>query len=127
MTTKRWGWLLPAAGWSLLAIWALFKPAGAPSGIPYFDKIGHFALFFVHAVLLGWGLHRAGFAGFWPRLVWALLLWGGSSEVLQGLCTPDRSAEWLDFGADAVGIAAAYWLLVRSRVVRRLGAAGDSV
>lgn len=35
------------------------------------------------------------------------IILGGLIEVLQGLCTTTRSAEWGDFAADAVGVAVA--------------------
>lgn len=103
--------LLPALLWWGLSLWLLLKPAGAPSAIPYVDKIGHFVLFGVQAGLLGWGFHRCGLTR--PRLVALLccVLWAGLSEGLQAWLTVDRAAEWLDALADVAGASAALWVL----------------
>lgn len=95
--------LLPALLWWGLSLWLLLKPAGEPSSIPYFDKIGHFALFGMQAALLGWGVRRAGVPR--PRLTaWlCCVLWAGLSEGLQAWLTVDRAAEWLDVLADVAG------------------------
>ncbi|WP_024301866.1 VanZ family protein [Pseudogulbenkiania sp. MAI-1] len=105
--------LLPALLWWGLSLWLLLKPAGAPSAIPYFDKIGHFMLFGVQAALLGWGLHRVGVPR--PRLTaWlGCVLWAGLSEGLQAWLTVDRAAEWLDALADVAGAGAAVLVLGR--------------
>lgn len=111
--------LLPALLWWGLSLWLLLKPAGAPSAIPHFDKIGHFALFGVQAGLLGWGLHRCGLTR--PRLT-ALLccaLWAGLSEGLQAWLTVDRAAEWLDALADVAGTGTV--LLALGRYIARAG------
>lgn len=98
-----------AAGWWLFSVYLLLlKPSGAPSGIPYFDKVGHFALFAVWALLLAAALRRGGSV---LRPVWSLCLgWAVGSELLQGLLTATRSAEVGDVVADLCGTACALWL-----------------
>ena len=72
------------------------------------DKANHALAFGVLAVLGG-----IAYPGRLARLLVALLAYGALIEVLQSL-TPDRSAEWLDLLADAVG------LLLAAPLARRL-------
>ena len=79
------------------------------------DKLNHVFAFAVLAVcaVFGWRGSRAA------RLIMllALLAFGGAIELLQ-LQIPDRSGEWADLGADAIGIGlgallALLWLRFR--------------
>ena len=100
---------MAAAGWWLFSVYLLlFKPAGAPSGIPGFDKVGHFALFALWALLLAASVRRGGDV---VRPVLSLCLgWAVASELMQGLLTATRSAEAGDVAADLCGAACALWL-----------------
>ncbi|WP_235930095.1 VanZ family protein [Craterilacuibacter sinensis] len=92
--------------WWGFSLYMLLKPAGTePSLIPYFDKIGHFSLFAIQAVLLRLALPQQA----WPRLLLMLALWAVLSETLQGMLTTDRSPELADAGADILGAATALW------------------
>jgi VanZ family protein len=88
-------WLAVVAG-VVLALWP--QPDSEP-WFPQSDKVKH-ALSF--AVLVGLGV-RGGYRRWWS-LVAGLLLLGGAIEVAQSF-TATRSAEWLDWFADAIGIA----------------------
>lgn len=103
---SRWIAYLPAALWWLASVYLLLlKPAGTPSAIPYFDKIGHFGLFALGALLLA--LPRA-WQGQPLRLLMRpvlglCLLWAVGSELGQALLTETRSAEVMDAVADMAG------------------------
>lgn len=119
MGWQRW-W--PALAWWLASVWLLlFKPAGAPSGIPYFDKLGHFALFLLGGLLLAWPRWRAGqpAAAVWRASLGLCLLWALGSEAAQGLFTDTRSAEVGDVLADVLGAAAGIHLAYRAIACRR--------
>jgi VanZ family protein len=115
---RRWRvafWLAVAAG-IVLALW----PQPDPSE-PWFegaDKVEH-ALSFA---LLLWMGRRAGYRKA-PALTIGLLALGGGIELAQGL-TATRSADWIDWLADAVGIAlgwAVTWLGSRGRAEHSIG------
>lgn len=94
---------LAAAGWWLFSVYLLLlKPAGAPSAIPHFDKLGHALLFAVWA----WLLARSFAARQRPPLrptLWLCLGWALLSELAQGSLTLTRSAEAGDVVADMAG------------------------
>jgi VanZ family protein len=71
------------------------------------DKTNHL-LAFVTLAVLGRQAHRARPV----RLAAGLVLFGGLIELLQGL-TGYRSAEWIDWLADILGIGLG-WLLARA-------------
>lgn len=66
------------------------------------DKLLHFAGFAVLGLLADFSLPGAGY---WRRLLPLLLLYGALIEFVQGFL-PYRSADPLDFLADAAGLAA---------------------
>ena len=74
----------------------------APPQVPLpdtgWDKVNHALAFAVLAVLglLSYPERKAA-------LLAGLLVYGGAVELLQGL-TDYRTAEWLDWGADSVGL-----------------------
>jgi hypothetical protein len=80
--------------------WATLSPPGPPGpALPYIDKIGHAVAFAALVAPLAWRRPRA--------LIWGAplaLLYGGVIELIQpGF---GRSAEWADFLADGIGVAA---------------------
>ena len=113
---SRWRalfWLAVVAG----VVLALWPQPDSESWFPQSDKVKH-ALSF--AVLVGLGV-RGGYRRWWS-LIAGLLLLGGAIEVAQSF-TATRSAEWLDWFADAIGISIGWigtsiearWGLDRSR------------
>lgn len=99
-------WYVPALLWWGVMVYCLWlMPAGQPSGIPYFDKLGHFALFAAWAVLLAApALWRSQpLRQLMPAVLGACLLWAVGSELGQALLTETRSAEVMDAVADMAG------------------------
>ena len=74
-------------------------PPQVPLPSTGWDKANHALAFALLAVL---GL--ASYPGRTAALLAGLLAYGGAIELLQGL-TDYRTAEWLDLGADGVGLA----------------------
>ena len=64
------------------------------------DKTDHWSAFFTLALLV---THAFPQASFWRRIVPALIAYGIGIEIAQAL-TPDRSADWHDVVADAIGV-----------------------
>ena len=102
---------LAAAGWWLFTVYLLLlKPAGTPSAIPHFDKLGHALLFAVWAWLLARSLAARQRPPLRPTL-WLCLGWALLSELAQGSLTLTRSAEAGDVVADMAGtLLVLYWL-----------------
>jgi VanZ family protein len=93
----RWALLLLAVVVGVLAL----VPAPPRQMDLGWDKLNHVAAFAALAVcaVLGWRHPRAARLA----VLSALLAYGGAIELLQ-LQVPNRSAEWSDLGADAIGI-----------------------
>ena len=115
---RRWRaafWLAVVAG-VVLALWP--QPALDEPWFEGVDKVEH-ALSFA---LLMWVGRRAGYRR--PIvLAVGLVMLGGAIEVAQGF-TATRTAEWLDWLADALGIAlgwSACWFGVRGGRMRSIG------
>jgi VanZ family protein len=111
-TTRLWRWalLLLAVVVAMLAL----MPAPPRQMDLGWDKLNHVFAFAMLAVcaVFGWrSSHAARLA-----VLLALLAYGGVIELLQ-LQVPNRSADWNDLGADAIGIALgalpALWCLQR--------------
>jgi VanZ family protein len=103
--------LLPRPWWRALfwlqfaAVTALMlvpqPPSAADTG---WDKLNH-VLAFAGPMFAGLAASGRPSRTQVLALAAALLAWGGALELLQGLMPP-RSAEWADWLADAVGVAA---------------------
>lgn len=109
-------WLLLIRAAALVAtaatLWLAFKtPGGEGQWIPG-DKAGHFLSFYVLTLLFCLALPRT------PRLAIAVLLLvgGGAIEVVQGFV--GRDADWKDWIADLMGVAAALLPMGLDRVLR---------
>jgi VanZ family protein len=111
---------IPAAVWALVI--AYFAGASAlPTlpAIPHLDKAAHFGVYFVLGCLLGYGWLASGR---WPGRVWLLLfalVLGVSDEVRQSRL-PDRSAEVVDWAADAAGAISGLFFVTSFRRGRRI-------
>lgn len=104
-------WFVLAAVWFLASLYTLFfKSGGAPVPFPYFDKISHWALFFVQFWLLAKGFFSQRRAIPWRTLMVVALAWAVVSEIIQGVFTATRAAEVWDAAADVTGAAFALWL-----------------
>ena len=117
MPNRLFGFLFPT--WLVLLTVLSLMPADdldldGPD-IPYLDKWAHFGFYGVAAVL--------GALYLWERkrpdpvpgksllfLGIALAVYGMIIEVLQGIGGQDRSAEWLDLGANILGIVSGAWI-----------------
>lgn len=85
--------------------------------IPHFDKVVHFGMYFVLALLLIHPLQRRALKVALGVFLISFLV-GGAIEILQFAMAIQRSASWGDFIADMAG-AAAGWLLY-SPLIRTL-------
>jgi VanZ family protein len=70
--------------------------------IPCFDKMVHFGMYFILAVLLVRPLKTTKLP-VWITTVVTSLFVGGVIEILQYAITNYRSASWGDFGSDIAG------------------------
>ena len=91
----RWRWLL---GLLLLITALAVTPAPPRQADLGWDKLSHVLAF----AALGW-CAICGWRGARPAVLLALLAFGGAIELLQ-LQVPNRSGEWGDLAADAVGL-----------------------
>lgn len=116
--------------WAPSVVWAaLIFFASAQSAVPVplqrgTDKLAHFAVYAVFGALLGYARDR-------QRLHWlgplALgLLYAASDEWHQSL-VPGRTAEWGDWVADALGVAAGLGLYHHWPAARRAARRGIGV
>lgn len=83
--------------------------------IPHFDKVVHFTLYFILAVLTwyGWTCQKnfpALRANTFIKVILVLALYGLTIEILQGTLTPDRSFDLWDELANTTGAIAGVWL-----------------
>lgn len=86
-----------------------------PSGLPW-DKVVHFGMFFVLSFVNFVDYYKLcdGKPPIWRWILWGFVLpviYGGLIEVLQENFF-NRSGEWLDFFADALGSASAMFIVL---------------
>lgn len=113
--TKKY---LPAVIWSVvISVLCLLPKSDLPSDgwfidIPHFDKWVHVGLFAVFFATLFYADSKR-----WFIHILICLALGGLVEIIQEAMQMGRSAEWLDFFADAIGatFAAFFALIVRRR------------
>jgi len=116
---QRWRvafWLAIVAG-IVSALWP--RPGPDEPSFLGADKVEH-ALTFMLLVSIGL---RAGYRNVLALAI-GLLALGGAVELAQGAFTSTRSADWLDWFADAAGIAVGWaiaWLAARRRTRRSVG------
>ena len=106
-----------AFGFCVLAVLVLaLMPTDVPMPSTGWDKSNHLLAFSVMA-LLG----RRAYPGRTMALFAGLLAYGALIEVLQ-FFTPNRSADWQDIVADAVGLASGWGAGRLAQAMRRLRA-----
>ena len=113
--TRLWRWsLLLLSG--LVAVLALVPAPPRQMDLGW-DKLNHVFAFAALAVcaVFGWRSSQAARLA----VLLAVLAFGGAIELVQ-LQVPNRSGEWSDLGADAIGIGlgallAWLWLWLRRR------------
>lgn len=124
--TSRPSWPAFLVGTLLLYTFALVISTHLPkvSGIvraPGLDKLLHFGAYFVQAMLAATAVAVTGRLGRRNAaiLIVALAAFGGLDELTQPWFS--RSAEWLDWAADCLGIVLGVGLVMflANRVVRR--------
>lgn len=111
--------LKPLVWLVIITILCIMPPSNLPTTslfeIPQFDKIIHFGMYFVMALLLVHPLEKVYPPGVTRRVLAIDILLislavGGIIEILQFALAYQRSASWGDLVADLAG-AAAGWLL----------------
>jgi VanZ family protein len=97
--TRPWRWALLMLA-ALVAVLALLPAPPRQMDLGW-DKLNHLAAFGALGLcaVFGWRNSRAARLG----VLVVLLAFGGTIELLQ-LQVPNRSGEWADLGADAIGI-----------------------
>lgn len=91
----------------LLTYLLLIEMAPAPHPSAYKDKVQHVIAF---GGVTFWGL--MAFPTHARLIMWALALFGGLMEVLQGILTTTRQPSVYDWIADVVGILLAWLVLM---------------
>lgn len=110
---------------------SFFRPPAIPeiTLFPHADKVVHAGMYFVMSALLWWEFRRnhktfvrIGHA--WVGAFLCPVLFSGAVELLQEYCTTYRGSDWLDFLANAIGIALASlmaYCLLRSKIRKGMG------
>lgn len=104
-----------------LSIWFLPPEEMELPSINFLDKWTHLVMYGGTCSVIWWEYLRSHSAVDWKKvLLWAWLapvLMGGLVEIVQEQCTKNRSGEWLDFAADALGCtlgAFVGWLIIKT-------------
>lgn len=103
--------LLVVAGVLYLSLATL--PQDAVPAVPNLDKVVHVGMYLLLSGMLWAEFLRVSYrkdTPLWHAWVGACLcpvLFGGFMELMQGWCTELRSASWLDFAANVLGVALA--------------------
>lgn len=113
--------------WLAIICYLLFLPASdLPTGffskIPHFDKIVHFALFFVLCIFLLRPLKRLHFKHFIIAPLISIIS-SGLLEFIQHTLSKSRSSDIFDFLANSIGVLAAvlfFYLFVSGRKWEKL-------
>jgi VanZ family protein len=85
--------------------------------IPHFDKVVHFGMYWMLAILLVRPFKTVRIPVWTGTLLFSLFI-GGLIEILQWAVTNQRSASWGDFSADFAGAVVGlviYGILVKGR------------
>tara|TARA_R110002124_G_C8777847_1_gene500518 strand:+ start:421 stop:759 length:339 start_codon:yes stop_codon:yes gene_type:complete len=111
--------MVPAVIWTILILIACTWPGKDIPDAPVtgFDKIVHFGLLFVWAIL--WATYKKS------NLIWVCILgisYGIGLEFYQQLLPFDRTFDWYDALADAVGVIVGlvFYKLILHNYLQRL-------
>ena len=114
----------------LVTFLSFFKPPQTElDDVPGIDKLVHTGMYFVMAGLLWLEFYRGRKktnAPMWHAWIGAFLcplVYGGVVELLQEYCTEYRGSEWLDFGANSLGVilAALVGIYLLPKVLQKFG------
>lgn len=90
---------------------SFFKPPQVPklNEIAFFDKWVHVLLYTLYTLIMAFDFTKDGARIFKKTYYWGVcvafpVLLGGVIEIMQVLLFPPRTAEWLDWAADATGV-----------------------
>lgn len=102
---------LLAAVWAALIFWLSTAPGEQLPRMDWLmtpDKIGHFGVYAILAVLTGLSTIRSGrsFQRWWKGIAVATILYGILLEVIQYSCFPGRYFEFWDIVANISGVFA---------------------
>lgn len=119
-------YLAPAFLWALVILWLCAIPG---QDLPdwtllTFDKAGHAGIFFILTVLLFWGFFKQEEKSFLKKyfLVCSILItviYGGATELMQQYLFENRTADIMDFLANAIGSLFAlpvYFFLLKKKL-----------
>jgi len=91
-----------------LSIWFMPPEEMELPSINFLDKWTHFVMYGGTCSVIWWEyLHRHKTINARKLFLWAWIaptLMGGIIELVQAYCTTNRSGEWLDLAADAIGV-----------------------
>jgi VanZ family protein len=108
----RW---LPFIAYVILLCWLSLTPSPPVIEDDFFgwDKVQHAGAYGVFTLLAGWacGTFPLDRKRCWLCAVVVAITFGGVLEIVQGVFTATRTAEWGDLLADLVGAAGAYCLV----------------
>ncbi|CAN5850976.1 hypothetical protein BH23GEM9_BH23GEM9_17880 [soil metagenome] len=104
---------VPAAIWAAVLLWVGgSSDLPATPAVPHLDKVMHFGAYGVLGALLGFGWEVTDRQVPWPWLLALALLVGAADEYRQ-FFIEQRSGEFADWVADALGVSAGFLLAVR--------------
>ena len=102
---KAWG---PATGWAVVLFFLSAIPdLGVGRSLPISDKLVNFGLYAVLGATFAWGRWVAPGAARHVLLIAVGAIYGLLDEWHQ-LYVPGRAFDWLDWGADVVGVVVGY-------------------
>ena len=91
-----------------LSIWVIPPEEMELPSINFLDKWTHFVMYGGTCAVIWWEYLRSHHNINARKLIlWALMaptVMGGVIELVQSYCTTNRSGEWLDLAADAIGV-----------------------
>jgi VanZ family protein len=115
--TRRIRVFVPTLVWSAFLLVVSLTPSDDMPRIDASDKLGHFIFYLVQTILTArafykWNSKNSVLQSYLIGALFALIF-GGVLELIQEFQIPGRSGDWYDFGANVLGILAAYPFLRR--------------